>query len=231
MILSIHQPSYFPWLGLVHKIKKSDTYLLMDEVQLNKNVYQNRNIFLDIKGNVQTLTIPVSKKDMKYRPIKEYKIVDNHWKKKHLNFLVLNYKKAPYFEEIISLVDFIFNNEYEYLIDVLLDSMRSVLQLLQVDIKIVRMSELDYDRSKKGKDLILELLRAMNPDLYISGRGAANFITPEDYLNSGFVMEYQKFTHPVYNQINTDSFVEGLSSLDLLFNCGIEKSTQIIKNI
>lgn len=231
MILSIHQPSYFPWLGLIHKINQSDIYLLMDEVQLNKKTYQNKNIFLDLKGNVQTLTIPVSKKGMQFGQIKDYKIVDNHWQKKHLKYLIFNYDKSPYFEEVIKKIDYIFSNEYTYLIDVLLDSIRAILELLQVETRIFRMSELNYNRSLKGKDLVLELLSVMKPDLYISGRGAADFITPEDYLNSGFMMEYQNFNHPEYSQINTDSFVEGMSSLDMLFNCGIEESTQIIKNI
>ncbi|HEY3277770.1 MAG TPA: WbqC family protein, partial [Syntrophorhabdaceae bacterium] len=61
MILSIHQPSYFPWLGLLDKIAKSDVYMVMDEVQLTDAAYQHRNIFLTADGKIKYLTIPFKK--------------------------------------------------------------------------------------------------------------------------------------------------------------------------
>ena len=67
MIVSIHQPSYFPWLGLLDKIEKSDTFVLLDNVQFNDNAFQSRNIFLNHNGEVQYLTIPVQKKIIKKR--------------------------------------------------------------------------------------------------------------------------------------------------------------------
>ena len=63
MMVSIHQPSYFPWLGLLDKIEKSNTFVILDTVQFNDNAFQSRNIFLNHNGAVQYLTIPVQKKN------------------------------------------------------------------------------------------------------------------------------------------------------------------------
>ena len=67
MILSIHQPSYFPWLGLLDKIVKSDVYMIMDEIQLTDGAYQHRNVFLTADGKVKYLTIPFNKRDYLHR--------------------------------------------------------------------------------------------------------------------------------------------------------------------
>ena len=61
MIVSIHQPSYFPWLGWLHKVNNSDVFIMMDEVQLSDSAYQHRNIFLDKEGNEKYLNIGITR--------------------------------------------------------------------------------------------------------------------------------------------------------------------------
>ena len=51
MILSGHQPSYIPWLGLFHKIAISDIFCFMDSVQYEKNSFINRNK-IKVQGNL-----------------------------------------------------------------------------------------------------------------------------------------------------------------------------------
>jgi hypothetical protein len=232
MILSIHQPSYFPWLGLLHKINLTNHYVLMDEVQLAMKTFQNRNVLLDLNGEQRFIVIPVLSKDHHQTTIKDIKTADNFWQKKHRKFIEFNYGKHPYFDEIYPQIEFIFNNNYIFLIDILIASMKTAFNMLNINVKFIRMSELNYNRSLKGKDLVFELLSTLKPDKYISGIGASNFISPEDYTANGINMQYQVFSHPVYKQKNSKSeFIEGLSCLDLLFNLGTAKSTELIHSI
>jgi hypothetical protein len=39
MIVSIHQPNYFPWVGYFYKRMKSDIFVFLDDVQFSKNSY------------------------------------------------------------------------------------------------------------------------------------------------------------------------------------------------
>jgi len=232
MILSIHQPSYFPWLGLLHKISLTNQYILMDEVQLSKKTFQNRNLLLDLNGEQRFIVIPILAKNHHQTTIKDIKTADNFWQNKHRKFIEFNYGKHPYFDEIFPNIHFIFKNNYIYLIDILIDSMMTVFRMLDINVQLVRMSEMNYDRSLSGKDLVIELINILKPDKYISGIGASNFISPEDYSANGITMQYQEFSHPIYKQKNSNSeFVKGLSCLDLLFNLGTHKSTELIRSI
>ena len=59
MIVSIHQPQYFPWLPYFAKIARSDVFIFLDKVQYQKNGLQNRNELKNSNGRFW-LTIPVS---------------------------------------------------------------------------------------------------------------------------------------------------------------------------
>ena len=59
MKLSIHQPSYWPWLGLLSKIARSDHYIILDDVPANKASYQYRNQFF-CNGKEKIITLPVN---------------------------------------------------------------------------------------------------------------------------------------------------------------------------
>ncbi len=227
MIVAIHQPSYFPWLGLLDKISKSEVFILMDEVQFSDSGFQHRNIFLEAKGRNCYLILPVSKRGYTERPFRELRLADNYWQKKHRKFFLFNYKKHPYWEEIFPRIEFIFERRYEFLIDVVWDSMKVLFNMLAIEVKVQFQSELDYNRSVKKSDLVLELVKAVGGDVYLSGEGAKGYLDVDRFSSSGVKVVFNHFVHPVYPQRNASEFIEGLSSLDLLFNCGIEGARKI----
>ena len=58
MILSVHQPNYFPYPGFFHKIKLSDIFVVLDNVQYAKG--SNRNKIITSKGWTW-ITVPINK--------------------------------------------------------------------------------------------------------------------------------------------------------------------------
>ena len=101
MILTAHQSSYLPWLGFFHKIALSDTFVLLDNVQFEKNSFSNRN---KIKGHRESfwLTVPVDLEGHLHKKISDIKIVDNRiWRKKHLKSIEQSYSKAPFYKKYI----------------------------------------------------------------------------------------------------------------------------------
>jgi len=231
MIVSIHQPSYFPWLGLLDKINNSDLYVLLDNVQLTDSAYQNRNIFLDNQGNKKLLTIPISKKDYINNTIKDIKFSNGIWQKKHNKFIYFNYKKHPFFDEIYPFIEPLYKKNYNYLIDFLIENMQISLELFKIDTKLMIASELDYNKELKKEDMVLDILNSVDAKIYLSGKGAMSYQNEDNFNKKGIKLIYQEFTHPVYKQKGADSFVDGLACLDALFNLGTDESSKMLKRV
>lgn len=229
MIVSIHQPSYFPWLGLLDKINKSDLYILLDNIQFSDSGYQNRNIFLDNQNKEQLLTIPVNKKNHLNKLIKDIEISNNIWQKKHNKFLYFNYKKHPFFDEIYPLIQDIYKKEYKFLIDILYDTMLITKQIFQINTKIIYASELDLSKELKKEELVIEILKKTSADTYLSGNGAKSYQKDTSFLSQNIKLTYQSFSHPIYSQHNNNEFHPGLSSLDAAFNLGTKDAYKILE--
>lgn len=231
MIYTIHQPCYFPWLGLMHKIRCSDVLILLDDVQLSDSAFQHRNQFLTNDGKVKYLTIPFVKQDYLRTPFKNLRISDVMWGVKHMNFLVNNYKKHPFFDQIYPAIKPLFENcTSTFLIDVVIESMIKSMTFFDIQTKIILQSQINYDREARRGDLVLNLLKATNAKHYLSGRGAKAYQDDSLFAYEGILLEYVNFLHPVYKQENSQEFVAGLSCLDLLFNQGVNQGIQLLKS-
>lgn len=228
MIVSIHQPSYFPWFGLLDKIAKSELYVMMDEVQLTDSAYQHRNIFLTRDSKKKILTISFDKKNYMGKKMCNLDINKNiNWQEQHRNFILENYRKSSYFEEIWENISFIYDKEYLKLTSVLLDSMTKALDMLDIKTKLIKQSELEYNRNLSKSDLVLDLCIATKADVYLSGQGAKEYMNIDDFRAKGIDVVFQKFSHPIYTQNKSYEFVSGLSILDCLFHNGINETRRI----
>ena len=119
MIISIHQPAYLPWLGYFDKIIKSDIFIYLDTVQLEKNSYSYsyRNKIKTPQGSAW-LTIPLKMKGHTNRAIKDV-LIDNsqQWKKKHLKNIFFNYKKATFFDELYPKIEELYKQDFDLFSD------------------------------------------------------------------------------------------------------------------
>lgn len=230
MIFSIHQPCYFPWLGLLHKIASSDVLIVMDDVQLSDSAFQHRNQFLTNDGKVKYLTIPFVKQNYLEILFKDLQIADATWGTKHNNFLLNNYKKHPFFDQIYPAIQPLFQKQTTFLFDVVMESMSMSMALFGIGTKVTMQSQVNYDREAKKGDLVLQLLKATNAKHYLSGKGAQAYQDDSVFESEGIALEYVSFSHPVYAQKNTQEFISGLSCLDLLFNVGGEQAIQVLRS-
>lgn len=230
MIVSIHQPCYFPWLGLLDKIDQSDEHVVMDEVQLNDAAFQHRNLFLSADGKAKYLSIPFNRKHYLQRKYRELEITDQRWRRDHLNFISNGYRKHPFFGEVFPVIEGFFTREYASLFEAVLTSIRICMDFFDIGTKLVMQSELDYDRSMRRGELVMELLQATGADGYLSGTGAQAYLD-EGCFGGSVALHYNRFTHPEYQQRNSGlSFVPGLSCVDVLFNLGINGSRQLLRH-
>lgn len=225
MIVSIHQPSFLPWLGYFEKVIRSNCFVILDTVQFEKNSFDNRNKIKTKKGNLW-LTIPVKTKgrfdSMTWQEL-EIQNAEN-WRKKHLKTIEMNYSKSPFFKKYKNRLFEIIDSQHNRLLDINIELLNFLFDSLEVQTKIIRASDLKI-KSKKS-DLVLDIVKKLDGNKYYSGALGKNYLELEKFSSNGIEVIFQDYKHPTYNQINGD-FISHLSIIDLLFNEG-KKSHSII---
>jgi hypothetical protein len=217
MILSIHQPSYWPWLGLIDKIASSDVFVILDHVQANKASNQYRNMFL-CSGKPKYITIPVN-----YHlgiNLNMLEFSNDNWRTNHPEVLRNYYLKSPYWSQMQEVINELYNMDAIVKpIDLIIETMKCSLSLMGVKVKLIRSSELDIDGTKG--ELVYNICKKLDTDVYLSGQGAKSYMDQDlfdRFEAEGIEIKWQHFSHPVYKQAGVDVFVEGMSCFDMLVN-------------
>ena len=228
MIISIHQPNYFPWAGYFYKVNKANTFIFLDDAQYSKNSFINRSYIIE-NLKKSWLTIPV--KILSNSIIKEVSIADKDWKQKHLSKLKNSYKKTVYFDEVWSLINNIYDKIYEYNISQINKKIISeTSSVLKIPTEFVSSSDLDIDQNLKGEDRLIALIKKIGGKVYFSGQGGKNYQNKEKFLDNGIKLIYSSYIPEEYKQ-ESNIFYPGASILDMLFNIGVKKSiTSINQN-
>jgi len=228
MIVSMHQPAYFPWIGLMDKVAKSDFFIILDEVQLNYSSEQRRNEFLTKTGQRKFLSISISNHGRLERKINDMELKDSKiCQRNHKNFVMENYKHMPYFAEVFPRIEHIFENDYICLVEIVRDSFFAIKDMFGIEVPVLTQSQLQYDREQKKSDLVLEICKTIGAEIYLSGQGGKRYMDDGDFNAAGIAVLYQKFDYPRYSQIQSKEFEPNLSALDCLFNIGIEKTREL----
>ena len=221
--ISIHQPVYLPWLGFIEKVTSSEKFVFLDDVQFEKNGFQNRNKIRTYDGEMW-LTVPVKVKSQTL--LKDVKInYSTDWINKHKKSIIQNYKKAEFFDNYWFELEKIYDEKFEYLVELNIEVKKFLFDKLKIKTKTLFSSELDI--SDKGSNRILEICKNLNADRYISGISGKNYLVMDDFLRQKIKLEFQNFQHPTYEQV-FDPFYPNMAMIDLLFNEG-ERSLKIIK--
>ena len=225
MIVTIHQPHFLPWLGYLHRMAHADLFVLLDHVQFergNRASYQNRTRYL-MDGEARWLTVPVVQRSHKERILD--KEIDSRrdgarWRGASL-FATLRhaYREAPYRDRYAPQLKKIFDAPWERLIDLNLALLEVLRDALGIRTPLVRSSELDVSGAKS--ELIIDICRAVGADRFLGGLGGTRaYLDRAAFERAGIRVLWQQFQHPTYRQCGAAPFTPGLSSVDLLFNCG-----------
>ena len=214
-MIAIHQSHFFPWVPYFYKIVKADRFVILDDVQYEKNGIQNRNMIKTPQGE-HWFTLPVSVK--MGEKINEVKVNDLANYDKLLKTLEANYKKAPYFTEVFESLKGVFEAKYEGLHAFNTEALQKVLALMNFEPKVDYSSS--FETKEKKDDLVIEIIKHFGEKEYLSGRGALEYMDLNKFKDAGIDVYVMNFKYRPYKQLweKQASFVPNLSILDLLFN-------------
>ena len=127
----------------------------------------NRNLIKTNAGAIW-LSVPVLRKG--YRELKTSEIKINNsvdWQKKHLRSILINYKKAEYFEKYISFFEEVYSRKWNYLTE--LNEYMLKWFTAELGIKITFEKASDYNFEGTKSDLVLDMCKKLGAKTYIFG--------------------------------------------------------------
>jgi hypothetical protein len=218
VIVTIHQPHYLPWLGYLHRMARADLFVMLDHVQFERANYQNRTQ-VRINGEPRWLTVPVVQRSQKERILDKTLDPVEDLAKKHLLTLKHAYRDAGFFSHYARELQRLYAAKWERLVDLNAAALELLRGAFGITTQLVNSSTLGVEGAKG--ELILEICQAVGADTLLVGLGGSRgYLDRDAFERAGIRLEFQQFTHPRYPQCGTQPFSAGLSSVDMLFNCG-----------
>lgn len=214
MKLGIMQPYFMPYLGYWQLMAAVDTYVVYDDVNYIKGGWVARNnILLNGQKHMFTITLNGASPNKLFN---EITIKDDF--KKFSRLIESAYRKAPYYNDVVTLLDKIYNYKDKSLGAFMLNSFQVILDYLGLKTKLILSSSLNKDNNLRGKDKVKSICRLLDADTYYNAIGGQELYEKDDFKNSGIELFFLKSELSKYNQFN-NKFVEGLSIIDvLMFN-------------
>lgn len=224
----IHQPDFLPYLGFFHRFLHADMWVILDNVQFvtgTSRSWTNRDKIKTPAGE-KWITVGV-KKVPRETMINVVYLAGDGWEESSLNLLKENYRKAPFFNEIFPRIEKLYSHDCVKLVDF---NMRSLEMLMNMfDIKIETLFASTLNASGKKTERLVDICKKVAATAYLTGVGSKDYLQEPLFEAEGINVIWQDFNHPVYSQLYGE-FIPYLSAIDLLFNCGIEKSREIIRS-
>lgn len=218
MLVAIHQLHYLPWLRYMEKIARADVFVVLDDVQYEKNGYQNRNRIKHADGWMY-LTVPV--KERAGQLLHEVEIAEaGAWGEKHWRALQANYSKARHFKQYGEAFAGIYQRSWTHLNALNWDLLSYLCLALGIETPLVRSSQLGVEG--KATERLIQICRAVGADRYYSGSHAAQtYLDAAAMEAAGIEIIVQEWTCPAYRQcFPQQAFIPDLSVIDLLLNEG-----------
>ena len=217
MILTAHQPSYLPWLGLFHKISLADEFCFYDDVQFTRKDFISRNLIKSSSGPI-LLSVPVTASEHREKKLNEIQILNNGWVGKHLKSIQLNYSKAPYFKVYFEeLEQILTRHKSGSLAELNIASTKYFMRVLGLETKVRISSDLGLIGNKTQR--IIDMCEKLEADKYIFGSLGREYADEYLFRESAITPYFQQYLHPIYPQQH-GKFLSNLSVIDLLFNMG-----------
>lgn len=225
--VAIVQSNYVPWKGYFDIINMVDEFILFDDMQYTRRDWRNRNKIKTPRGPIW-ITIPVDAKGKYLQTIKETKISDLQWGRKHWDTIIHHYSKAAHFKTCRDVFEELYlgcNEEYLSLINYRFIS--AICRLLGIGTTITW--SMDYRLTEGKTEKLIDLCKQAGATEYVSGPLAKGYIDEALFEQEGIALTWMDYSdYPEYPQLHPP-FDHYVSIIDLILNAGPD-STRFMKS-
>ncbi len=218
MKVVISQPMFFPWVGMFEQIRLADIYVHYGDVQFSKGSFTNRVQIKTAQG-VKWLTVPLQDVSLG-QSIDEVKINTKiNWRLQHMDLLKQTYTQAPYYKDMLALVDSVYKQQIDSIAMLSRLSMEACCKYFGLDTgrRFIDVRQLEISGSSSQR--VLDIVKALKGTRYVTGLGARNYLDHQLFEDTGIRVEYMDYQKSPYPQLHGE-FTPYVSILDLIANTG-----------
>ena len=229
-LASVHQPHFFPWPSYFSKILISDVFIFLDDVQFRKNYFQNRCQIIDLNdSSAKWLTAPIKKKTSSRAKINKVLFSENYDNKSILSILARSYSEKPFFENIFPDIEELLMPDYQNLADLNINTILWCLKKLEINTEILVNSRLELIDTNDPSMRLIDICKYTNSTKYLAGQGGRSYMNIDLFNKNDIEVMWFDSSRNIYKypQFN-ETFISGLSILDMFFNVGYEASSEIL---
>lgn len=225
MKLGIMQPYFLPYIGYFQLLNAVDKYVIYDNIQFTKKGWINRNRILQ-NGKDTLITIPVEK-DSDYLNICQRSVSSGFDRKRLLNQIKESYRKAPYFNEIMPLIEEIVNYNDNNLFNYIYHSIVKICGYLRIDTEFIISSTIDIDHSLKGQEKVIAICKTFEATEYYNAIGGQELYSTIDFEKENIKLNFVSSNLIEYKQF-ANEFVPWLSILDVIMFNSVEEIVKML---
>ena len=216
--IAVVQSNYIPWRGYFDLINSVDEFILYDDVQYTIRDWRNRNLIKTSSGPLW-LTIPVQVKGKYLQKIKDTRISDPTWRRRHWATIAHSYSRAKYFPMHKELFEELYLQADDKLLSEL--NYRFIVAICRIlGIRTTISWSMDYNLIGDKTERLVHLCQQAGATAYLSGPLAKAYLDEELFRKEGIVVSYMDYSgYREYTQLYPP-FRPQLSTIDLLLNEG-----------
>lgn len=217
--IAILQSAYISWKRYCDLINLADEFIF-DDAQFTKGNWRNRNVFKTAQG-MQWLIILVAREKRTQR-IRDTRVNDTRWARKHWSTISRSYAKAAYFEEYRETFEQLYREagKLRFLSDtnfLFLDKINGILDISTT----VRWSS-QFQLVEGRTERLFDLCQQCGATRYLSGPAAKSHLDGDPARRESSEVDWMDYAgYPEYPQLH-GVFQHEVTVRDLLFNTGIE---------
>ena len=170
MVVSIHQPNFFPHYPFFEKMKEADIFVLLTHCQFEKNNYQNR---FRMEDRWHTLCVNSGLQSMRE---KKYLRPFDDWSRIKQNLKPWGF--------ILDKFDDCISND-------LVKTNISIIKRIVSMLNIKTIIEIDDETKLKGTERLLDICKKYNAHKYISGVSGVNYMDMELFERNDIEVVFQ----------------------------------------
>lgn len=214
----ISQPMFFPWVGMFEQIRLADVYVHYTDVQFSKGGFVNR-VQVKTASGAKWLTVPL--KGLSLGQHIEVVEIDDalDWRTNHLRQLTQAYVEAPFIEDMLAVVKQVYDAKIRTIDELAIKSLDVVLEYFDLAKNTHFLNSKNMNIGGSSSQRVLDIVRAVDGNIYITGHGAKKYLDYELFEQSGVRVEHMEYQKTVYRQLYGE-FTPYVSVLDLIANVG-----------